>query len=160
VTIDVDGAWSVAAESSGTPMPDTDSEDGNDGRDDIIEVSGSRLSKLRVEATPTAPSPIITASREGSASVPRSSVSTKRPASQVIDLTLSDDEDTVRPAKRINSFLTPTSMSSDGRGGSGSSSSNGNGSVFPPFESVVYNGNGHSPVGTPDPLFTINRYNE
>ncbi|KAG0637707.1 putative SUMO ligase SizA [Tuber brumale] len=153
VTIDVDGAWSVAAESSGTPMPDTDSEDGNEGRDDIIEVSGSRLSKLRVEATPIAPSPVNTASREGSASVPRGSISAKRPVSQVIDLTLSDDEDTVRPTKRINSFLTPTSMSSDGRGGgSGSNSSNRNGNVFSPFESVVYNGNGHSPVGTPGPF--------
>ncbi|CUS11220.1 unnamed protein product [Tuber aestivum] len=159
VTIDVDGAWSVAAESSGTPMPDTDSEDGNGGRDDIIEVSGSRLSRLRVEATPIAPSPVATVSREGSASVPRSSVSTKRPASQVIDLTLSDDEDAVRPAKRISSFLTPTSMSSDGRGGgggsgSGSNSGNGNGGAFPTFESAVYNGNGHSPVGTPNPFLT------
>ncbi|PWW80348.1 hypothetical protein C7212DRAFT_171476 [Tuber magnatum] len=159
VTIDVDGAWSVAAESSGTPMPDTDSEDGNDGRDDIIEVSGNRLSKLGVEATPIAPSPVATVSREGSASVPRNPISAKRPAPQVIDLTLSDDEDTVRPAKRINSFLTPTSMTSDGRGsaggsGSGSSSSNGNGNVFPTFDSASYNGNGHSPVGTPNPFLT------
>ncbi|RPB05779.1 hypothetical protein L873DRAFT_1825051 [Choiromyces venosus 120613-1] len=154
VTIDVNGAWSAAAESSGTPMPDTDSEDGGDGRDEVVEISGSRISKLKVDAAPAASSPIATISREGSASVSRGAISTKRPASQVIDLTISDDEDTVRPAKRINSFHTPTSLNSDGRGGGGSSSSNGNGNVFTSFDAVVYSGNGHSPVGTPDPFLT------
>lgn len=138
VTIDVDGRWSVAAESTTTPAADSDCENGVD----IVEVSGGRLSKLKVEATPSS-SPIAAPSREGSASVPRSNTSTKRSVSQVIDLTLSDDEDSIRPPKRINSFLTPPSMISDNHNGG-----------FSVFDLPVYNATAPSPVGTPDPFLT------
>lgn len=142
VTIDVDGRWSVAVEASNSPMPD--SEDEYDERDDIIEISDSRVSRIKGETTPSSVSPIARSSRELS-SIPRGG-SSKRPISHVIDLTLSDDDDDPpRPAKRINSFLTPSSMSSDGRGG------------LTGFDAMGFDGLSRSPVGNPDP-FLSSRY--
>lgn len=148
VTIDVDGRWSVAVEASNSPMPDSDDE--YDERDDIIEISDSRVSRIKGETTPSSVSPIARSPREP-ASIPRGG-SSKRPISQVIDLTLSDDDDDddepPRPAKRINSFLTPSSMSSDGRGG------------LTGFDAMGFDGlsgSSRSPVGNPDP-FLGSRY--
>lgn len=147
VTIDVDGRWSVAVEASNSPMPDTDDE--YDDRDDIIEISDSRVSKIKGETTPPSVSPIAQSSREASSSIARGSVSSKRPISQVIDLTLSDDDDEPpRPTKRINSFPTPSSMSSDSR------------SALSGFETLGFDtmpGSSRSPIGA-DP-FLHGRYN-
>lgn len=146
VTIDVDGRWSVAVEASNSPMPDSDDE--YDEHDEIIEISDSRVSKIKGEITPSSVSPIARSSREPS-SIPRGG-SSKRPISHVIDLTLSDDDDDEppRPTKRINSFLTPSSMSSDNRGG------------LTGFDAMGFDGlqgSSRSPVGNPDP-FPNSRY--
>jgi E3 SUMO-protein ligase PIAS1 len=139
VTIDVDGRWSLAIEASNPPMPDTDDE--HDDHDDIIEISDNRVMGIQSDITPSV-SPIAQSSREESF-IPRGSISSKRPISQVIDLTLSDDDDDepLRPAKRINSFLTPSSTNSDSRGG------------LVGFEAVVFDGlsgPSRSPVGNQD----------
>lgn len=145
VTIDVDGRWSVAVEASNSPMPDTDDE--YDDHDDIIEISDSRVSRIKGEITPSSVSPIARSSREPS-SIPRGSISNKRPISQVIDLTLSDDDDDdPRPAKRMSSFLTPSSMGSDSRGGL---------AVFEAMGFDGLSGSSRSPVGNPDS--TLSRY--
>lgn len=142
VTIDVDGRWSVAVEASNSPMPD--SEDEYDEHDDVIEISDSRVSRIKGETTPSSVSPIARSSRETSF-IPRAG-SSKRPISLVIDLTMSDDDDDEpRPAKRINSFLTPSSMSSDGRGG------------LTGFDAMGFDGLSRSPVGNTDP-FLNSRY--
>lgn len=148
MTIDVDGRWSVAVETSNSPMPDTDDE--YDDHDDIIEISDNRVTRIKGETTPSSISPIAQSSREPS-SISRGSISSKRPISQVIDLTLSDDDDDddepPRPAKRMNSFLTPSSMSSDSRGG------------LAGFEAMSFDGlsgSSRSPVGNSDPF--LSRY--
>lgn len=144
VTIDVDGRWSVAVEASNSPMPDSDDE--YDEHDEIIEISDSRVSKIKGEITPSSVSPIARSSRELS-SIPRGG-SSKRPISHVIDLTLSDDDEPPRPTKRMNSFLTPSSMSSDNRGG------------LTGFDAMGFDrlqGSSRSPVGNPD-SFLNSRY--
>lgn len=114
VTIDVDGQWSIAATATNSPMPDSD--DDNLG-DEIIEISDSRVARIKDEATPSSVSPIAHSS--GDASPMARGSSSKRPFSQVIDLTGSDDEDEqLRPSKRAAPFMVPAGInSSSGRPG-------------------------------------------
>jgi E3 SUMO-protein ligase PIAS1 len=117
VTIEPDGVWATnmkpasPANVNGASFSDDD---------DLIEIKDHRVSALKLDSTPvpslnsTRTPP--TSSREASASVPsgsRSSISGKRPASQVIDLTLSDEDDEpiVRaPKRQFTGYGTPQSM--------------------------------------------------
>jgi len=99
----------------------------NDSEDDIVEIPDTRTNKIKAE--PQAATPGIAqqtpplSSREPSisnASVSRAShgpVNTGKRQSAVIDLTLSDDDEPPRPAKRqytaqnTSSYDTPASMS-------------------------------------------------
>ncbi|KAF8471940.1 PINIT domain-containing protein [Kalaharituber pfeilii] len=105
VTVDPNGNWSVASQRS----PSADVEPNSDD-EDIIEIQDSRQAK-RVDPVSVA-SPVNTGSQEATA--PRSA--SKRPIAQVIDLTLSDDDEPPRPPKRTAQLQTPSSSSSiDGR---------------------------------------------
>ncbi|KAK2794949.1 SUMO ligase siz1 [Onygenales sp. PD_12] len=105
VTIEPDGVWSKPADAddarNGTGQPPSDDEDDND----LIEIQDDRLVTMKQEPMTTSmtlQSTPSARSRELS-SVPSASrqSTNKRPASQVIDLTLSDDdEEPPRPAKR------------------------------------------------------------
>lgn len=102
VTVDPHGNWSVASQRSPSAEPGANTDDD----EDIIEIQDSRSTK-RVESIN-----IVTPARSREDTVPRSS--SKRPISQVIDLTLSDDDEPARPAKRTvgQFFQTPSSLTS------------------------------------------------
>ncbi|PGH13193.1 hypothetical protein AJ80_06439 [Polytolypa hystricis UAMH7299] len=106
VTVEPNGEWSQPDEENtlGTGQNMTpNGDDDDDDDDDLVEVTHPRLKQEPGSAPLTLMSTPSAQSREPSSvsSVPRPS-SNKRPASQVIDLTLSDDDDDEppRPAKR------------------------------------------------------------
>ena len=81
----------------------------DDGDDDLIEIRDVRVANVRGGATTPAARTPTTSSREPSSFIDApSSNSSKRPASAVIDLTLSDDDEPPRLAKRQMTFNTPT----------------------------------------------------
>ncbi|CCX07272.1 Similar to E3 SUMO-protein ligase pli1; acc. no. O94451 [Pyronema omphalodes CBS 100304] len=107
VTIDPEGKWSAASESSNSPIPD-------DSDDDEPHKLAIKREIVDLDDGPpeiiSSSTPVHSDSRANSASVQRSS--NKRAFSQVIDLTLSDDEEeTPRPAKRTNHNERPPSSS-------------------------------------------------
>lgn len=100
VTVDPDGKWSVTTQRS----PSADFGPNSDDDEDIIEIQG--LSQA-TRVNPSSQTPSSSGVREGTA-VPRSS--SKRPISQVIDLTLSDDDEPPRPAKRATGQIPTQSL--------------------------------------------------
>lgn len=111
VTIEPSGAWSTAAktETPGNDRPSVDFDSDDD--DELIELREDRVTALKNGGSVSASQPATPAiSTPGSSSFYRepsaapSSIrrpSSKRPASEVVDLTLSDDdEEPVRPVKR------------------------------------------------------------
>lgn len=107
VTIEPNGQWSRQTETSpdhtNGHTGDYDSED-----EDLVEISDFRLSAIKSEAAPTPQSMTNTPplpSREAS-SAPRTG--SKR-TSEVIDLTLSDEDEPPRPAKKV-AYNTPSSL--------------------------------------------------
>ncbi len=117
VTIEPDGRWSQHSKSD-SPHGNRASFGSDD--DDLVEIKDARVSALKMASTP-APSISSTrtpptSSREPSASVapPYGTTSVKRPISQVIDLTLSDDEDDQpvarAPKRQFTGYSTPQSM--------------------------------------------------
>lgn len=115
VTIEPDGRWSYGdGASNNTPSRGgtaaTNGTSHYDSDDDLIDITDHRISAIKSEAVPTpqslsniSPMP----SREPS-SAPRPGSKRK---SEVIDLTLSDDEEPPRPAKKVsyNNSYTPAS---------------------------------------------------
>lgn len=105
VTIEPNGEWStekdVSPQNSGYKTRAYDSDD------DLIEIPDYRIRAIKSEAAPT-PISLSTPplpSRETS-SAPRSG---NKRTSEVVDLTLSDDEEPVRPAKKV-AYSTPNSL--------------------------------------------------
>lgn len=98
VTIEPDGQWSTNKE---TLVSNANGHGhGDDSDDDLVEISDFRLAAIKGEAVYTPQSLAKTpslASREAS-TAPRTG--SKR-TSEVIDLTLSDDDEPVRPAKKV-----------------------------------------------------------
>jgi len=125
VNIEPDGTWSQPNKKAASP-PHFSSTSGDDFDDDLIEIQDSRVTTLKTgseSGTPNSMQPFNTpldSSREPSSSVgPPKQSNGKRPASAVIDLTLSDDDEPIRPAKRPH-HGTPNSGMSNGiphRGG-------------------------------------------
>ncbi|EAS37223.2 SUMO ligase SizA [Coccidioides immitis RS] len=103
VTIEPNGNWSNPEDKTIETQGPTPADDGDD---DLVEIRDSRVLTLKQEPTPyslpfqSSVTP-TRSSREPSSvsSAPRPSTN-KRPASQVIDLTGSDDEEPPRPSKR------------------------------------------------------------
>ncbi|KKZ64984.1 hypothetical protein EMCG_09110 [[Emmonsia] crescens] len=118
VTVDPDGKWHITRDDDntmpgGNPSPSTDN-----GDDDLIEIQDSHVVTLKQEpsTTPMALQSTLSAqSRElpSIQSASRPTPSNKRPVSQVIDLTISDDEDEEppRPAKRPHIQPSPSQYS-------------------------------------------------
>lgn len=109
VTIDPNGNWSSGNTSTPASKPNRSNEYYDDDSDgDLVEVPDFRIRSIKTEAVPTPPSFVQTpplSSREAS-SVPRTGTKRK---SEVIDLTLSDDDEPPRPAKKVNSYNAPPS---------------------------------------------------
>jgi E3 SUMO-protein ligase PIAS1 len=104
VTIEPNGEWAVpGAKKEATPNQETSYLDDDDIVVSQVTKTGGRVSTGPAQAaasTPHLATPTSVASRDTSAA-PRSSK--KRPAPEVIDLTLSDDdEEPPRPMKRSN----------------------------------------------------------
>lgn len=107
VTIEPNGQWSQSTDAA----PNKNPPDGDDDSDDLIEITDQRVSTIKNEAMDTPLSMARTpplSSREASttgsaAAAPRSA--NKRTA-DVIDLTLSDDDEPPRPGKRV-AYNTP-----------------------------------------------------
>jgi E3 SUMO-protein ligase PIAS1 len=107
VTIEPDGRWSYDDPTkSDAPYQNGYGAAHDDSDDDLIEVTDHRLSAIKAEFATTPLSMTRTpplSSREAS-SAPRTGSKRK---SEVIDLTLSDeDEEPVRPTKKVNSHQT------------------------------------------------------
>lgn len=107
MNIEPDGKWSTISDGSENKVENNTSFQADDEDDDLVEVQQPRLENLKRESTSVQlglQSPQSLQSREPSSvpSAPRSVNNLKRPASQVIDLTGSDDDDDEppRPAKR------------------------------------------------------------
>jgi E3 SUMO-protein ligase PIAS1 len=107
VTIEPNGVWHTDKKEE----PEQRDQASPDSDDDFVEITDLFTPKLKREATSSEPratllaTPVTSAqngSKGATPSIPRSSQ--KRPAPQVVDLTLSDDDDEddlpVRPPKR------------------------------------------------------------
>ncbi|KAF8532982.1 PINIT domain-containing protein [Trichophaea hybrida] len=133
VTINADGQWS-AVEASNSPVPESSDDEGGDNvKREFVDLEDGLPERSFSFSLKTPVTPNV---REES--VPTGRLSIKRPVSQIIDLTLSDDDEPPRPTKRNTALPTPSSMAS----GSG------------------YLGltNGYSPVGTPLSYFHYQDY--
>lgn len=110
VTIEPNGQWSKEKDKGNSRQSNGyNYHDPNDSEEDLVEVPDYRVATIKSEAVPTPQSLARTPpamSREAS-SVPRTG--SKR-ASEVIDLTLSDDDEPPRPTKKV-AYSTPNSLS-------------------------------------------------
>lgn len=103
VDIEPDGQWKAHGEVEDVVKSDSQQEAFDVDDDDLVEVDfvGNRETNTpnTLAPTPNTPTPGTAASREGS-SMPRTGQN-KRPHAEVIDLTLSDDDEPPRSAKRL-----------------------------------------------------------
>ncbi|KAF2854130.1 hypothetical protein T440DRAFT_269034 [Plenodomus tracheiphilus IPT5] len=105
VTIEPSGQWSL--EKAATPKRNGHGAHGDDSDEDLVEIPDYRIRAIKSEAAPT-PTSLSTPplpSRDSSMA-PRSG---QKRTSEVVDLTLSDDEEPVRPAKKV-AYSTPNSL--------------------------------------------------
>jgi E3 SUMO-protein ligase PIAS1 len=115
VTIEPDGRWSLDKDHAAN---DTNGYGDEDSDEDLVEITDFRLSAIKSEAAHT-PQSLATpplASREAS-SAPRTG---QKRSSDYIDLTLSDDDEPPRPAKKV-AYSTPSSLPEPSRGYQGRS---------------------------------------
>ena len=107
VTIEPNGKWSTKIEAQ-QPPKSTNRHSSSDADDDLIEVQEApRVSSIKIESSHEPAmlrTPPISSREPSTSSGPPTSSSNKRPAAQVVDLTLSSDEDEepVRVPKRHN----------------------------------------------------------
>ena len=131
VTIEPNGKWSDQSKQStpskmmGKHRHSINQADIDDEDDDIIEISDIAADTLKAEATnPSQPGrtmhgadvfgPSSVAGSSTPSSAQRNPASSKRPASQVVDLTLSDsDDEPIRPPKR-QQLVHPFNISNGG----------------------------------------------
>ncbi|KAK7737745.1 E3 SUMO-protein ligase pli1 [Cytospora paraplurivora] len=103
VDIEPDGQWKAHGEVEDVIKPESQQEAFDVDDDDLVEVDfvGNRGTNTpnTLAPTPNTPTPGAAASREGS-SMPRTGHN-KRPHAEVIDLTLSEDDEPPRSAKRL-----------------------------------------------------------
>ncbi|KAL1960006.1 hypothetical protein VTO42DRAFT_674 [Malbranchea cinnamomea] len=104
VTIEPNGDWAKPGDGGSSPTPKDDS--------DLVEITDGKP-VVKQEATPVRfhmePSSTPNTTREQSTmpSVNRPSSTNKRPASEVIDLTLSDEDEAPRPSPKRPAFPAP-----------------------------------------------------
>lgn len=105
VTIEPSGEWSLEQDTS--PKRNGYGPHDDDSDEDLVEIPDYRIRAIKSEAAPT-PTSLNTPpvpSRETSI-VPRSG---NKRTSEVVDLTWSDDDEPVRPAKKV-AYSTPNSL--------------------------------------------------
>ena len=105
VTIQPSGEWST--EKDVKPKHNNHHHHDDDSEDDLVEISDYRVQAIKSEAAPT-PTSITTPplpSREPS-TAPRSG---QKRTAEVVDLTLSDDDEPPRPTKKV-AYTTPNSI--------------------------------------------------
>lgn len=99
VTIETDGSWHRQKQAEtprrpyNNPTPEED--------DDLIEITDDKISSLKADARSSMPGGTPPMSSREPSSVPSASRSNKRPISEVIDLTISDEEAEEPPQKMI-----------------------------------------------------------
>lgn len=152
VTIEPEGQWSKTAVPD-TPAPSNGSASTAEDEDDFLEIQDTRVSSMKQESTPvtaTPPNPFAASTRTPPLSSREQSVvssaqrATKRPASAVIDLTLSDDDDDEAPrSKKPRPSL---------RGGGGPSMSPWNGEVHFQLPRPAPSTSAYDPNYFPSPL--------
>jgi len=104
VTIQPSGEWSTEKD---VKPKHNHRHDDDDSEDDLVEISDYRVQAIKSEAAPT-PTSITTPplpSREPS-TAPRSG---QKRTAEVVDLTLSDDDEPPRPTKKV-AYTTPNSI--------------------------------------------------
>ena len=151
VTIEPEGQWSKIAIPD-TPAPSNGSASTAEDEDDFLEIQDTRVSSMKQELAPvtaTPPNPFATSARTPPLSSREQSVvssahrATKRPASAVIDLTLSDDDDDPPRSKIHRPSL---------RGGGGPSMSPWNGEVHFQLPRPAPSTSAYDPNYFPSPL--------
>lgn len=140
VTIEPDGRWSYSkAANSYDSTPKVKQENGeqyddeDDDSDDLVEITDPRIKSIKSEAPATPYSfgrtpPAFSREASTSYSAPTAARAGQKRKSEVIDLTLSDDEEPPRPAKR-QAYNTPNSLPDQPRNGYSSFSGNINGTT-------------------------------
>lgn len=101
VTIEPDGRWHQQAETKDTEQNKTNgaaSDDEDD--DDLIEIKDESFVKPKKEATPLTVNQRLLGSQRDT-STPSSAKPAKRAREEVIDLTLSDDDEDARPPPKM-----------------------------------------------------------
>ncbi|KAI1521010.1 PINIT domain containing protein [Pyrenophora tritici-repentis] len=107
VTIKPSGEWSTEKEVKPRQNHHHHDDDDDDSEDDLVEIPDYRIQAIKSEAAPT-PTSITTPplpSREAS-TAPRSG---QKRTAEVVDLTLSDDDEPPRPTKKV-AYTTPNSI--------------------------------------------------
>ena len=106
VTIEPTGEWSVRSESNTSRATGTSDTSEDESRTEVLEIRSSpnQAAPLKTHSSQTTIGPKHLFSQSDG---PRTNGSHKRPAPQVVDLTLSSDEEVplVRPKKRINTSI-------------------------------------------------------
>ncbi|KAF7513287.1 hypothetical protein GJ744_009708 [Endocarpon pusillum] len=152
VTIEPEGQWSKTAVPD-TPGPSNGSASTAEDEDDFLEIQDTHVSSMKQESAPvtaTPPNPFATSARTPPLSSREQSVvssahrATKRPASTVIDLTLSDDDDDEAPRSK----MPRPSL----RGGGGPSMSPWNGEVHFQLPRPAPSTSAYDPNYFPSPL--------
>lgn len=103
VTIEPDGRWFTEKDK---PAAQPNGCHGGDSDEDLVEITDFRLSALKTEATNTPQSLARTPPSRELSSAPRTG---QKRTSDVIDLTLSDDDEPARPTKKV-AYSTPNSL--------------------------------------------------
>ena len=127
VKIEPDGRWADASGTEPSAAGNINAGDSRDGNDDdeLLEIRSTRINDLR--STPNTKTPPATVDRSSTTYTepPRSGAS-KRSHDQIIDLTLSDEEDSVAPGGKRPALNWTPSVPKPGSfsGGTASASSN------------------------------------
>jgi E3 SUMO-protein ligase PIAS1 len=98
VTIETDGSWHQQKQAE---TPRRSYKNPTPEEDDLIEIRDDRISSLKAGARSSMPRGTPPMSSREPSSVPSASRSGKRPISEVIDLTISDEEEEQPPQKMI-----------------------------------------------------------
>lgn len=106
VTIEPDGSWSQGNKIDISSNNGKDAAYDSDSDDDLVELTDARLSAVKMEKTERPSNAVFAtqtppqSSREASAAGSNAPRSGNKRNAEVIDLTLSDDDEPPRPAKR------------------------------------------------------------
>jgi len=117
VTIEPNGKWSQTSGNDPSPPRTSNGRASSDGDEDLVEIDDMpRVASVKTEIAREPGlmrTPPFSSREQSTSSAPPPPSNNKRPASQVVDLTLSSDEDEgpIRPAKRQVSHKSSSGLS-------------------------------------------------